>query len=115
MAELTQGITLDTSQLREGDVVLTYGMRVLLRGELKTYPSSGPNPCTVYNWAHTLVTNIDEVKAEGFVPLSWLYPEKWGIGKGGGWGIDWSAEPIWTIQGNHLARWFVVERGVATS
>ncbi|MCX5201474.1 hypothetical protein OG897_08415 [Streptomyces sp. NBC_00237] len=61
---------------------------------------------TVYAW-EGLVTNLEEVKADNFIPLHRLYPEKWGIGEGGGWGIDWSAEPTWTVQGNELMTWNV--------
>jgi hypothetical protein len=80
-------------------------MRILLRGEPHIYTSSGGRP--VHHWADALVTNVEEVKAEGSVPFGWLYPEKWGLGEQGGWGKDWAAEPKWPIQGNELAHWSV--------
>ncbi|MER6086520.1 hypothetical protein [Streptomyces bluensis] len=100
-------LTLDTSELRSGDVVHTHGMLVLLRGEPKKYDglNSGERR-TVYCW-DGLVTNLDEVKAAKFVPIGWLYPDVWGKGEKGGWGKDWDAEPRWVIQGNNLARWHV--------
>jgi hypothetical protein len=108
MERNTETLYLDTSQLKAGDVILNYGMRILLRGSANEYPSRNrAGATTVYHWADALVTNLEEVKAEGRVPIGWLYPDKWGLGERGGWGKDWGAEPTWAIQGNELARWSV--------
>lgn len=104
----TETLWLDTSELREGDVILDCGMRILLRGEREEYERSQG---TVYGW-EGLVTNPEHVKAEGFVPYAWLFPNVWGKGANGGWGIDYDAEPTWRVQGNTLARWSV-ERKVS--
>ncbi|MEU6389946.1 hypothetical protein [Streptomyces sp. NPDC046939] len=105
MTEQRPTVTLNTFKLRAGDVLWNYGMRILLRGEAAVYTSTGGR--LVHHWADALVTNIEDVKAEGFIPLGWLYPDKWGIGERGGWGKDWGAEPKWPIQGNELAFWHV--------
>lgn len=94
-----------TSDLRSGDVVLTNGMRVLIEGEPNEYDgyNSGERR-TVYHWKG-LVTNLEDVKEEQFIPISWLYPDKWVPGQG--WNKDYSAKPRWVVQGNELARWTV--------
>jgi hypothetical protein len=113
MESNVETLNLNTSELRAGDVILNYGMRILLRGEANEYPSRNrAGATTVYHWADALVTNVEDVKAEAFVPLGWLYPNKWGLGEKGGWGKDWNADPTWPIQGNELARW-CVEREVS--
>jgi hypothetical protein len=102
---------LDTSGLRPGDVVCTHGIRALLEGEPNTFPSGNSGTVrTVYAWK-ARVLNVDDVKAEGRVPLGWLYPDVWGKGEHGGWGKDWEAVPTWTIQGNDLAWWSVEREG----
>ncbi|MEU5430550.1 hypothetical protein AB0H73_33805 [Streptomyces olivoreticuli] len=83
----------DSSQLAEGDVVLTHGMRVRLNA-LTTPEDSG---CTVFAWSGT-VLNLDEVREEGHVPMPWLRTWKGGL-------VD--REDAWTIQGNRFANWLV--------
>lgn len=80
----------DSSQLTKGDVVLTHGMRVRL-DEGTTRKDSGR---IVYAWSGT-VLNLDEVRQQGHVPISWLRASKGGISDRG------------LIQGNYLANWLV--------
>ncbi|MGN7135785.1 hypothetical protein [Streptomyces pseudogriseolus] len=103
MGSQVKRLVLDTSELRAGDVVLNHGMRLVLTGDRMATP--GPYG-TVYGWRGK-VTNLEDVKAGGIIPVSWLYPDKWGAGENGGWGKDWSAEPTWWVQGNKLATWWV--------
>lgn len=105
MSEGKTNKIVDTTELRAGDVVLTHGMRLLLTGDPQVTPGAYGG---VYGWTG-LVTNLEEVKAAGIVPVGWLYPDKWGAGENGGWGKDWAAEPSWRVQGNSLATW-IIER-----
>ncbi|GHG80754.1 hypothetical protein [Streptomyces griseocarneus] len=83
----------DSSQLAEGDIVLTYGMRVWL----DTRTTRTDSGYTVYAWSGT-VRNLDEVREEGHVPMPWLRTWKNGL-------VD--REDAWTIQGNTFANWLV--------
>ncbi|MGW0087866.1 hypothetical protein ACWDWS_02485 [Streptomyces sp. NPDC003328] len=104
---MPQRLYVDTSELRPGDILTEHGMRVLLRGEPNTFPSyNSGEERTVYAWAG-LVLNPEDVKAEGFIPYGWLFPDVWGKGEHGGWGKDFDAEPTWTVQGNNLAHWSI--------
>jgi hypothetical protein len=80
-------LTLTTPELREGDIVITHGMRCLIDRPL-TLSRDGK---TFYVWA--LVLNRDEVP-DAIVPLHWTRDIATG-------------EHRWTIQGNDLARWYV--------
>jgi hypothetical protein len=84
-----------TPDLRAGDIVLTHGMRVRLDTLAGTHPTGHPEHAhrTVYAW-HGTVTNPDDVRREGLVPLAW-----WRDG--------------WTVQGNHLASWLVIRDDAA--
>ncbi|WP_327292474.1 hypothetical protein [Streptomyces sp. NBC_01198] len=84
---------LDTSELRKGDIVLSYGMRTRLDVETSKTPG-------VWHWEGT-VLNLDEVLEEGFIPPSFLRTHKWE----GGWVTD--REDYWAVQGNELAFWSV--------
>lgn len=94
---------LDTSELREGDVVNCHGMRCLIDQEIKANEYSDR---TVY-FTSAKVLNLDELKENGFVggviSLGWLYPDVFR----GGWEKDWDADPRWDIQGNEHAMWQV--------
>jgi len=96
-----QQLYVSSSQLRKGDVVLTHGMRVLIDQDIQNYAGAHGR---VYH-VNGLVTNIEEVLAENFIPKSWLYPDVFR----GGWTKDWDADPRWAIQGNDHAHW-VIER-----
>lgn len=100
---MTETLWLKSSELRPGDVVLTHGMRLLIDQEIKSYPGTYG---TVYA-TPAKVTNPEEVKAEAFIPWSWLFPDVWGKGERGGWGKDWDADPRWDVQGNDNAYWTV--------
>lgn len=108
-----------TQNLRAGDIVLCHSMRVRL-GTLRTYhggsysgrhgtegrctqghgPAGTDSCCVVYSWSGT-VLNLDEVRAAGIVPVSWLRTEKWVDGSG--WATD--RDNQWTVQGNFRATW----------
>lgn len=81
-------VLLKSSELRPGDVVITHGMRCLIDLDIK----SGPDAYTgrVF-FTSARVTNLEDVKREGFVPLGWLSP-------------DGDARR-WTLQGNDNASW----------
>lgn len=91
-----------TDQLREGDIVREYGMRVRL-DELTTFTNQGR---TVYSWRGT-VLNLDEVLAEGRVSARFLAEHDWVPGKG------WVKvrNDAWTIQGNAQVSWYVEREG----
>ena len=82
-----------TDKLREGDVINNYGMMLELRSK-KEYPH-GFEGRIVYQFKG-YVQNLDEVKKAGLVPIGWLFDNTEG-------------EPIWTVQGNNLAKWFRVK------
>ncbi|MFP3991059.1 hypothetical protein U9R90_27035 [Streptomyces sp. E11-3] len=83
----------DSGQLAKGNIVLTHGMRVRL-DQLTIRKDSGH---AVYAWSGT-VLNLDEVREEGHVPMSWLRTWK---------GLVVDRENAWTIQGNGFANWLV--------
>jgi hypothetical protein len=75
-----------TDELQVGDVVQTYGMRVLLEDEPHTF--EGFNGTTAYAYKGR-VLNMEEALGEHRIPRSFI------------------ADGFWTIQGNELARWSV--------
>lgn len=91
---------LNTSELRTGDIVITHGMRVLLENEPRIYGHS--DDCYVYAFDGRVI-NMDEVKAEGHVPMSYLRFQRWDNARG--WVTD--REDVWIVQGNAFARWTV--------
>lgn len=124
-----------TQDLQAGDIVLAYGMRVRLDtlhsrhgghyfsrdGVTEGKCSGGSVPeiddkacCVIYSWSGT-VLNLDEVRDEGVVPVSWLRTEKYveseayGPGTGAGWATDRNDQ--WTVQGNFRATWTVERHG----
>ncbi|MEV4454446.1 hypothetical protein [Microbispora sp. NPDC049633] len=98
----TVHLSLPTSQLRPGDIVLEFGMRVRLpEQEPRTW--KGFQGRTVYAWKGQ-VENLDEVLAEGLVPRAFLCEDRW---DGGRWVCELTG--AWTVQGNDLAI-YAVER-----
>lgn len=90
MSAAPEELTLPTSELREGDIVLTYGMAVLLDQPLRR---SKVHPPDDYGGCHVttgVILNCEEVRACGFVPPSFI------------------RDGHWTIQGNDLASWRVL-------
>ena len=94
-------LTVKSSELRAGDVVLVHGMRVRIpeprqaRGIYTPPGASEPLPLYV---ARGAVENLEDVRADGFVPLSWMYDDQ---------PQRRETEPHWTIQGNDNATWTV--------
>lgn len=96
-------LNLDTSELREGDVIHSHGMVCLIDGPILSRTDSQG---TVY-WTNALVTNAAELDADDYTE-GWLlartvvyqpYPNR-----------HLPVEPSehrWSIQGNTLARWSV--------
>lgn len=101
-------LALNTTELRQGDIVMTHGMRVLLESEPLVSPNGRASQ--TYSFAGR-VLNLDEVRASGIVPMSFLRTEKWIDGKG--WTVD--REDVWPIQGNELAHWSVDRQPSATA
>ena len=95
--------SVDTSQIRVGDVVLAYGMRVRI-DEVREYDSSAING-PAWHCPGT-VLNLDEVLAAECVPPAFLRTERWEDGQG--WVTG--RRDYWVIQGNRLARWRVEVR-----
>jgi hypothetical protein len=91
-------LNLNTTELRIGDVVHLFGMRI----RLDDPPIIAQRGRTVYAWVGD-VTNPDEVIAAGLVPRSFLGDHYWI--EGDGW--TWLQTNKWTVQGNDLARWAV--------
>lgn len=93
-------LALNTTELRQGDIVVTHGMRVLLETEPLVFPNGRGSE--TYQFGGRVV-NLDEVRAAGAVPMSFLRTHKWTPGTG--WTVD--REDVWPIQGNELAHWSV--------
>lgn len=90
-----------SSELKTGDVVVTYGMRVRL-GERREHTDPNTYGGRYHSFDGT-VLNLADVAEMGIVPLGWLRTQKWVEGQG--WVID--REDQWTIQGNDLVTWAV--------
>ncbi|KAB2344852.1 hypothetical protein [Actinomadura rudentiformis] len=86
-----------TPDLRGGDLVLHYGMRVRIPAEPRTWRRKD---MTVYGWDGQ-IENLDEVLTAGLVPHAFLREEVWMDGEG------WVCRTTdrWVIQGNELAMW----------
>jgi hypothetical protein len=95
-------VRVHTGELQVGDVVLTYGMRVRIDA-IQEHKDEGTHGGVFWSSDGT-VTNLDEVKAAGVVPPSWLCTEKFVEGQG--WTTD--RNDRWNVQGNDLATWTVV-------
>ncbi|MFI5865833.1 hypothetical protein [Streptomyces sp. NPDC051546] len=94
-------ILVPTPELKAGDIVHTWGARVLLEGEPNR--AHGITNADVYHW-NGLVLNVEEVRKEGTVPLAWLYGLKRNTE---GWELDLEAGPHWVVQGNEFVSWWV--------
>lgn len=92
-----------TKNLKPGNIVSSHGMKLKVIEEPSF--SKSHSPVREVYYVNTEVLNIDEVKAEGFVPLSFLYPQEWGPD---GWFTNWDAIPTWLLQGNSLVSWRVI-------
>jgi hypothetical protein len=90
-------IHVGTDGLRQGDVVLTHGMRVELDRPIRVHSDYSSSSGTVHSTVGR-VLNVDDVRAAGIVPMGYLHRE--------------GDEYRWTIQGNALARW-TAERTVS--
>jgi hypothetical protein len=97
MNNIISRLCIPTGEIRVGDVVLTHGMRVRI-DEIHTYEDHG----AVYACLGT-VLNLDEVRAAGVVPPSFLYKEARHSSKD----APGAREDHWNVQGNNLARWTV--------
>jgi len=77
-----------THDLKDGDVIHRYGMRIQITGpgKVTNHPTNEYSPTL---WWDGQILNIGEVRDTGYIPRSWI-----GDGR-------------WTIQGNGLARWTV--------
>ena len=84
-------IIVNSSDLRQGDIVYCHGMRVLLDNPVRSNDHGAVYPTF---WCNGLVLNRDEVRNED-VPLSFTATA--------------TSEHRWQVQGNDLTRW-VVER-----
>jgi hypothetical protein len=91
-------ITLNTHELRLGDIVHESGMRVHLSRE----PHIETRQRIVYAWVGD-VLNPEETIAYGMVPRAFLGEHRWHPERG--W--VWEQTNQWTVQGNDLARWAV--------
>ncbi|MEW1700786.1 hypothetical protein ACIQCR_16765 [Streptomyces sp. NPDC093249] len=95
----TPNMTIKSSnELAQGDIVRTQGIRVRLDVGA-THTRHGQ---TVYAWVGT-VLNIDEIREQRIIPLSFLHTEHWEDGKG--WVTD--REDVWTVQGSQYVEWVV--------
>lgn len=94
-------LTVVTSELREGDVVLAHGLRCLLDGPVLVSQSHPTSPVGdgLTRYVRALVLNRDDVPHE-VVPL--------------GWTREQDGSHRWTIQGNDFARW-AIERPSAVA
>ena len=80
-----------TSELKDNDVVVTHGMRVRL---VKVVKVEGHPAGDVWASVGEVLTPLEEVRAAGIVPVSWLDSDRF-------------AFPEWTIQGTDSIRWRV--------
>jgi hypothetical protein len=96
-------INLDTSELREGDVVRAHGLRCLIDGPIESSEYEDDPRGRVY-FTHALVLNRADVSfdavPETFTRQTTGWPEYQPTG-----------EHRWTIQGNILKRWNVERYG----
>jgi hypothetical protein len=91
-------VPLNTHELRVGDIVHLYGMRVHLSRE----PHIEKRQRVVYAWDGD-VLNPEEAIAYGMVPRGFLGENRWH--EEHGW--VWEQTNRWTVQGNDLAMWAV--------
>lgn len=96
---------LPTTKLQEGDVVLHYGMRILIDGPAETEPGTNDPEMTRYVWPG-LVLNADELCDRNSPTFdAYIYKHIRGI-----WWEDRVPRPRkddWPIVGNGHAMWSV--------
>ena len=103
---MTETRTVKTSEIRVGDIVRNYGMRIRIDSITEYQPSEldrRQGSVKPYWACLGTVINLDEVREAGVVPMSWLTTQKWV--DGAGWTID--RRDYWNVQGNDLASWQV--------
>lgn len=97
-----------THELQPGDLVITHGMRCLIDQDIVVSQSHPTNEFSPVLWTRAQVLNPEQVQADRFVPYGWLFDNHWVEGRGWVRGDELGEQPRWTIQGNGLARWYVV-------
>lgn len=106
---LTARTMLHTDELREGDIVINSGMRILIDGPAKIYGTEYGNDPAVYSWPG-LVLNADDLcdkDSENYD--AYIARHLRGI-----WWEDRVPRPHkdnWTITGNHCAMWHIEPKG----
>jgi hypothetical protein len=105
MTETTETARVHTGELRVGDIVLSYGMRIRIDA-IREHRDEGSHGGVFWSSSGTVI-NLDEVREARFVPMSWLCTETWVEGEA--WTTD--RRDFWNVQGNDLATW-TVERAV---
>lgn len=95
----------NTTELKQGDIVVNQGMRILLDTPARVYEDYANGP--VYAWPG-LVLNADELCDRKSPKFDlYIYKHIRGI-----WWEDCVPRPRkdeWIVQGNHLATWYVEE------
>lgn len=101
-------LTLNTTELRIGDVVHNHGMLIKLDRppilwERENRYNDGRK--VVYSWPGLVLNPIEAVR-EYKIPYGWLYESHDHYDYDAGQWIR-STRPAWTVQGNDLAEWYV--------
>ena len=100
--------TVDTSEIRVGDLVLNYGMRIRI-DEIQVHDDSTSHGGIVY-CCYGMVLNVREAIDVYDIPRSFMFNE---IRHVHGAGHPGAREDFWNVQGNDLARWTVERRETA--
>lgn len=88
--------SLNTTEIRKGDVVRVHGMRVLIDVDpIISEPWGGTENGFVYAWVGLVLNPEDRPIG---LPRDWLYRDRMGQPR---------TEPRWNVQGNKLSRWSV--------
>jgi hypothetical protein len=103
MADQLTTIQVDTSQIRVGDLVLNYGMRIRI-DEIQVHDDETSHGGKVYCCLGT-VLNVEEAIEKYDIPRSFMFNEIRHV-----YGPDHpgTREDFWNVQGNDLARWNVL-------
>lgn len=96
----TSLVSVPTSELRDGDVVLRHGLRILIDRPFQVSACHGDLHGGV-RYSAGLILNLDEVLADDPGMAAYVGIENADRTPG---------EPRWTIQGNDLATWAVEVR-----
>lgn len=92
----TTVVTIPMGEIRDGDVVDFFGLRVRLRGEPGRFKSHNSGEWKEVVYWKGLVLNPKTVSPALFNHAS-FYPDKWVDGRG--WTKDYDAEATWIVQG----------------